>query len=56
MEKTLGIKMESSFMDASDALAIAMCHFYQLTNPLMDVSASSNWKSFIESHPTRVKK
>ena len=56
MEKTLGIKMESAFLDASDALAIAMCHFYQLISPLVDVSASSNWKSFVESHPTRVKK
>ena len=56
MEKTLGIEMESSFLDASDALAIAMCHFYQLTNPLVDVSASSNWKAFIEAHPSRVKK
>jgi crossover junction endodeoxyribonuclease RuvC len=56
MEKTLGIKMESSFLDASDALAIAMCHFYQLTNPLVDVSASSTWKSFIDAHQSRVKK
>lgn len=54
MEKTLKTEMDNRFLDASDALAIAMCHFYQLTNPLADISASSNWKKFIEAHPGRV--
>lgn len=54
MEKTLKTTMDNKFLDASDALAIAMCHFYQLTNPLADVAASSNWKKFIEAHPERV--
>ena len=55
MGKTLGIEMDNKFLDASDALAIAMCHFYQLTNPLADVSSSSNWKKFVEAHPSRVR-
>lgn len=54
MEKTLHTVMDNRFLDASDALAIAMCHFYQLTNPLADVATSSNWKKFIEAHPERV--
>lgn len=56
MEKTLKTVMDNRFLDASDALAIAMCHFYQLTSPLSDVSASTNWKKFVESHPERIKK
>jgi len=56
MEKTLKTVMDNRFPDASDALAIAMCHFYQLTSPLSDVSASTNWKKFVESHPERIKK
>ena len=54
MEKTLKVNLEAKFLDASDALAIAMCHFYQLTSPLTDTASSRNWKSFIEAHPGRV--
>jgi len=54
MEKTLHTELDNKFLDASDALAIAMCHFYQLTSPLTDTSSSRNWKSFIEAHPGRV--
>lgn len=55
MGRTLKITMDNKFLDASDALAIAMCHFYQLTNPLTDVSASTSWKKFVEAHPDRIK-
>ena len=55
MEKTLHTSLdEARFLDETDALAIAMCHFYQLTSPLVDTSSSRNWKSFIEAHPGRV--
>ena len=52
--KTLGIEMENRFLDASDALAIAMCHFYQLSNPVTDTAASTSWKAFVDSHPDRI--
>lgn len=55
MGKTLKIEMDNKFLDSSDALGIAMCHFYQLTNPLSDTSASTNWKKFIAAHPDRIK-
>lgn len=54
MEKTLHTELDAKFLDATDALAIAMCHFYQLTSPLTDTSSSRNWKSFVEAHPGRV--
>lgn len=56
LQKTLGVTFETHFLDASDALAIAMCHYYQLTNPLNDTQSSTNWEKFVESHPERVKK
>jgi crossover junction endodeoxyribonuclease RuvC len=56
LQKTLGVEFQSSFLDASDAVAIAMCHSYQLINPLLDTSASTSWEAFVKSHPTRVKK
>lgn len=53
--KTLDIEMNNKFLDASDALAIALCHFYQLISPLTDTSASRSWKDFVQSHPDRIK-
>ncbi|MBO4571542.1 MAG: crossover junction endodeoxyribonuclease RuvC [Bacteroidales bacterium] len=55
MGKTLNVEMDNKYLDASDALGIAMCHFYQLTSPLSDTTASTNWKKFINAHPERVK-
>ena len=56
VQRTLGIKIDSKYLDATDALAIAMCHFYQLTSPLASVQAASSWEKFVASNPERVKK
>jgi crossover junction endodeoxyribonuclease RuvC len=42
-------------LDATDALGAALCHFYESSKPATTRGASS-WKSFIASHPDRVKK
>ena len=55
VEKTLGIDFASKYLDATDALAIAMCHYYQLTSPLSSVSASTSWEKFVQANPGRVK-
>ena len=56
VQRTLGIKIDSKYLDATDALAIAMCHFYQLTSPLAAVQATSSWEKFVASNPERIKK
>jgi len=40
-------------MDASDALAVALCHFYNRNNNKGKVKYSG-WKSFIKNNPGRV--
>lgn len=55
VKKTLGIDIAERFLDATDALAIALCHFYQLTSPLTSEVASTSWKKFIQANPDRVK-
>lgn len=55
LQKTLKVEFHTNFLDASDAVAIAMCHSYQLINPLMDTTASTSWEAFVKSHPGRVK-
>lgn len=41
-------------LDATDALGAALCHFYESAKPAVARGVSS-WKSFIASHPDRVK-
>lgn len=56
VQKTLGIKIENKYLDATDALALAMCHFYQQSSPLTANGASSSWEKFIADNPDRIKK
>lgn len=41
------------FMDATDGLATAYCHFLQMGRPQTDKSCS-NWKDFIRKNPNKV--
>jgi crossover junction endodeoxyribonuclease RuvC len=41
-------------LDASDGIAVALCHHYQLSNPTMQ-KGGGGWKAFIKDNPSRVK-
>ena len=56
LEKTLGVTLESRHLDATDALAIALCHHYQNVNPLASAKGKAGWEKFLQEHPDRVKK
>ena len=56
IQKTLKVDLDPKYLDATDALAIALCHHYQMSNPLAGVGGSSDWSKFIENNPGRVKK
>lgn len=43
------------FLDATDALAAALCHFYERDKPAI-LKGSNSWKAFIAQNPNRVKK
>lgn len=55
IQKILKVTLDPKYLDATDALAIAMCHYYQLTSPLASLSASTSWEKFIADNPDRVK-
>ena len=55
VEKTLGINIAAKFLDATDALGIAMCHYYQLTSPLSSTQAATSWEKFVQANPDRIK-
>lgn len=56
LESTLKVKLESKFLDATDAVAIALCHYYKSSSPLAGLSSGKGgWADFIAKNPGRVK-
>ena len=55
IQKTLKVDLDPKYLDATDALAIALCHHYQMSNPLVGVSGKTDWKTFLANNPDRVK-
>lgn len=56
LEYRLTIKMNAKNLDASDALATAICHFQQKTDLTFQESHYSNWSSFAKANPDKVVK
>ncbi len=50
----LKIKEVPEYFDSTDALAIAMCHFYGLNSPISKAGYTS-WKDFIHKNPGQKK-
>lgn len=45
------------YLDASDALGVAMCHFYEKNSPLAGLTGKNKgWADFIAQHPDKIKK
>lgn len=57
LRRELDIPRESMLprLDASDALAAALCHYYESAKPSAPKGASS-WKAFIAANPDKVKR
>lgn len=55
LERTLKVDLASKHLDATDALAIAMCHFYEQSNPVHSRGKASGWEKFVKENPDRVK-
>ncbi|MFW5852139.1 MAG: crossover junction endodeoxyribonuclease RuvC [Bacteroidota bacterium] len=58
LAKLLNTDEKPEFLDATDALAVAVCHYYQISNPIFSQGGgeANSWKDFIQKNPTRVKK
>lgn len=57
LQQIMVIKQSSvKYYDASDALAVAVCHHFQ-ENALPESTSpkAKSWKQFIDLHPARVK-
>ncbi|MCM1177853.1 MAG: crossover junction endodeoxyribonuclease RuvC [Bacteroidales bacterium] len=56
IQKTLNVHLDPKYLDATDALAIALCHYYEQSSPLAGIGGKSDWKKFLEENPDRIKK
>lgn len=56
IQKTLLVDLDPKYLDATDALAIALCHHFQTSSLLASVSSKADWKKFLAENPQRVKK
>ncbi|MFA8298688.1 MAG: crossover junction endodeoxyribonuclease RuvC [Hyphomicrobiales bacterium] len=54
LKTLLNFKEIPEFLDATDGLAVAVCHYFQNANP--QAKSYSSWKSFINENPKRVVK
>ena len=61
LEKILSMELSKEFMDATDGIAIAICHHYHAKSPAAVSSSSSKkskkggWGAFVSENPGRVK-
>ena len=55
IQKTLNVNLDPKHLDATDALAIALCHHYQMSNPLAGSGGNTDWAKFLADNPDRIK-
>jgi crossover junction endodeoxyribonuclease RuvC len=53
LQYILKVDLKPATLDATDGLAVALCHFYQCNNPVKSGSAK-NWEDFIKKNPGRI--
>lgn len=53
LEQELRIDLSDQLLDATDALATALCHYHQSRNPLTKGKRYNNWDAFLKDNPTR---
>lgn len=62
LQHILRFTQDTRYLDASDAVAVALCHHYQVSGPLKagtgiktGTKKPGSWKHFIDAHPDRIK-
>lgn len=55
VQKLLNFKEDQQYLDATDGLATALCHYFQKGADQTKGKSYNSWKSFISDNPDRVK-
>ena len=57
LQRLLNFKDDPAYFDASDALAVAVCHYFQENSVLSKSGSKVNgWEDFLKKNPSRLKK
>lgn len=54
LANTLKVELDHRYLDASDALGVALCHHYQSRLPGAAGGKASSWDQFIRKNPDRL--
>jgi crossover junction endodeoxyribonuclease RuvC len=55
LQHILKFENDPVYLDATDAIAVALCHHFQEKSPSNGVVKDKSWNSFISKNPDRVK-
>lgn len=55
LDTLLKVKITKRYLDATDAIAAAVCHYNQSSSPLAGGKAYGGWSAFLKDNPARVK-
>ncbi len=55
LQQILHIRHEIDHLDASDALAVAICHHFQVSSPVSNEKKLNGWAEFAVKYPGRVR-
>jgi len=56
LQRLLHFDSKPRYFDATDALAVALCHFYEQQSPLSALKKNKNsWEDFMKQNPERVR-
>ena len=53
LQQILGIENNHEYLDATDALGAALCHYYQNKNVVAGGKSYTGWKAFLSDNPGR---
>jgi crossover junction endodeoxyribonuclease RuvC len=53
LETILQVKLDENYLDATDAVATAVCHFYQSNSALGGGKKYKDWSVFLKENPER---
>lgn len=53
LAQILKVKLDNEYLDATDALGAALCHYYQNKNINTGGKSYSGWKAFLSDNPKR---
>ena len=54
LQQLLGLQKEHKFLDATDALGAALCHFYQGKSAGKTGKSYTGWKAYLGDNPARI--